>query len=302
MSVRLKDIGEVKLISRLTRGIKTDASVIKGVGDDCAVIKSGNKYLLFTTDMLVEDVHFCLKGTGFELIGRKAIAVNLSDIAAMGGMPRYGVVSVGLPPDFSYKHAQRIFQGIKDLAAKFKVSLVGGDTNRSKRVVISVALIGETKRPVYRHTARAGDWIFVTGRLGAAAKRKHLLFMPRVKEALYLNRHYKLHSMTDLSDGLAVDLGRILRASRVGAVIYKEQIPLDPKVKFLVEAIHGGEDFELLFTLGERDARRLLKRRTGFKLTAIGRITRDCGKVEISDRKGKIFALRLSSSFEHFKK
>ena len=141
--MKIKDIGEIGLIERISKKVKCDRSVIKGIGDDAAVIRwTGNKYLLFTCDMLVEDVHFLRReATPFQ-IGWKALARNVSDIAAMGGVPKYALVSVGLDPNLPVSFADGIFDGINAVAGKFKVNIVGGDTSKSRKTVIDVSLIG----------------------------------------------------------------------------------------------------------------------------------------------------------------
>ena len=258
----IKDIGEIGLIERFAKGIRLDKSVVIGAGDDAAVIKwTKDKYLLFTCDMLVEDVHFTLeKAKPFD-IGWKALARNVSDIAAMGGVARYAVVSAGISPDMPVGLADGIYKGIKAAANKFKVNLVGGDTSKSKSLVIDISLLGEVEKKylVTRHGARKGDMIFVTGSLGGSIKGKHLKFTPRIAEARKLARNFKISSMIDISDGLILDLWRILKASSVGARIYEKNIPLSRNADSLEEAMRGGEDFELLFTTSPKESRRILK-------------------------------------------
>lgn len=273
----LCDIGEFGLIKELSKYLRGGRGVVKGIGDDTAVIRhAGDNHLLFTTDMLIEGVHFKIPGATPFLIGRKALAVNISDIAAMGGRPRYAVVAIGVPPHFSVSFARELYRGIKTLAAKFGISVVGGDTNGSDKLVVSVSLIGEAEKGslVLRSGARAGDAIFVTGRLGGSLKTgAHLKFMPRVKEARFLVKHFKINSMIDISDGLASDLTRIIEASRVGAVIEKRSIPLNKGCK-ADSALFNGEDFELLFTVPRKRADALSKRWPyRLKLTRIGEIT-----------------------------
>ena len=172
MQKKIKDIGELGLIRKLSQAISTDKSVIKGIGDDAAVIKfTSGKYLLFKTDMVVEGEHFTSK-TPARLIGRKALARNISDIAAMGGIPTYAVISLGIPPIAKAAYAMELFRGINEIAKKFHINIVGGDTSRASRIVISIALLGwvEKSKLVLRSTARKGDLIFTTGNLGASFK------------------------------------------------------------------------------------------------------------------------------------
>ncbi len=275
--MRLSDLGEKRLIQRLARTIKTDRTVIQGIGDDCAVLAGrGNKYLLFASDMLVEAVHFN-RATRPEAIGWKALAVNVSDIAAMGGIPRYAVVSLGCPKNLRVQFVDRLYRGLRRCADRYGVNLVGGDTNRSSRIVIDVAILGEVerKRVVYRSGARAGDALLVTGRLGGSLRSgRHLTFTPRLYEARALGGKFRLHAMIDLSDGLGPDLTRLCEASRLSACLEAAQIPR-AKGCSLAQALTDGEDFELLIAVAESDANPLLawaKRHIDCKLTRIGRM------------------------------
>ena len=277
--MKIKDLGEIGLIKRIARNLRYDKSVIKGIGDDTAVIKwTRDKYLLFTCDMLVEDVHFRrMKATPYQ-IGWKALGRNLSDVAAMGGVGRYAVVSVGLDPYASVSLADGIWKGLNAIAKRFGVSIVGGDTVRSRKLIIDVSLIGEVRKKylVLRSGAKPGDAIFVTGSLGGSIKRKHLSFTPRIKEAGYLVRNFKINSMIDISDGLALDLWRILNASKAGARIHERLIPVSKKADSFDRAITDGEDFELLFTLSAKEAKRFFKTalaKMDTRVTLIGEIT-----------------------------
>jgi len=284
--MRIKDLGEIGLIRRIAANVRSDSSVIKGIGDDTAVIKwTHDKHLLFTCDMLVEDVHFWFRGAKFLKkatpfqIGWKALGRNISDIAAMGGVPKYALVSIGLDPDLSVSFADGIFKGMNALAKKFKINLVGGDTVRSKRIVVDVSLIGEVEkdRLVLRSGAKVGDAIFVTGFLGGSIKAKHLDFMPRLNEAQALVKNFKISSMIDISDGLILDLSRVLDASSVGALIYEDLIPLSRGASSFDSAVTDGEDFELLFTMSHREAERLIKNNVSqfdVPVSLIGEITR----------------------------
>lgn len=252
---------ELKCINYLSNTIKTSKDVVKGIGDDAAVIKyTRDKYLLFASDMLVQGVHFT-KGTDPFAIGWKAVAVNISDIAAMGGVAKYVVISVGVPKKTDPKYLKRILEGAKKICKKFGVSIVGGDTNASRVIVIDVSIIGEVeKRNITRRdTARVSDLIFITGCLGEG-KTKHLKFVPRLEEARILVKKFKIHSMIDISDGLFIDLTRLCQASKVGAVLYKSLIPISQdKTADVRRKLEYGEDFELLFTLSISEARRLIK-------------------------------------------
>lgn len=282
--MRLKDIGEIGLIKYLAAKTRYDRSVVKGIGDDAAVIKwTKDKYLLFTCDMLIEDTHFRLgKATPCQ-IGHKALARNISDIAAMGGVPRYALVSVGLNPETKLSFADGIYKGIGALAGKFNINIVGGDTTRSQKLVIDISLIGEVEKRnlVLRSGAKKRDVVLVTGTLGGSRKGRHLNFMPRMAEARELVKRFRINSMIDISDGLILDLWRILDQSRVGCRLYKNLIPLSGQADSFEEAVSGGEDFELLFTIAPAEAERFFAtRRSKIKtpVTLIGEITdRACG-------------------------
>ncbi|MDD4893699.1 MAG: thiamine-phosphate kinase [Candidatus Omnitrophica bacterium] len=296
----LKDIGEFGLISRIRKSIKTDASVIKGSGDDCAVLKlDKNRYQLFTCDMIAEGVDFTLKD-GPYLIGRKALAVSISDIAACAGLPRYCVVSLGISKHTPVKFIDKLLKGILTIAKKYNVNLVGGDISRAKQLTIDVSMLGvvEKKNLVLRSGARVGDVIFVTGKLGGSILGKHLSFTPRLKEARFLTKNFKINSMIDISDGLTQDLGHILEESEKGAVIYADLIPVSRQARNLNDALSAGEDFELLFTMPFKEAKRFHKRELpGFKV--IGEIVDKKYGFRLVDKHGKEEAVK-AKGFRHF--
>jgi len=265
-------IGEFGLINRIKKHIRADATVVKGIGDDCAVIRSGpGKLQLYTCDMIVEGVDFTARDSR-ELAGRKALAVCVSDIAACGGVPRYALVSLGLPSRTQVKEVDNIYKGLNSVAREFGINIVGGDISKAPKLAIDVSLIGETRPEdlILRSGAKKGDIIFVTGSFGGSLRGKHLNFTPRLKESRYLTGHFKINSMIDVSDGLAQDLGHILEASKAGAVIYEDLVPQSPFSGGIKSALCDGEDFELVFTLSLKESRRL--RKTGRPFTAIGEI------------------------------
>jgi len=244
----------------------------QGIGDDCAILGvAPGRDLLVTTDMLMDGRHFRLKKDGPEAVGYKAMGVNLSDIAAMAGVPRAVVVAVALPRGEAVAVAQGVYNGMRLLAEPFQVDLVGGDTNAwDGPLVISVTLLGETtaRGPVLRSGAKAGDVIFVTGPLGGSlATGRHLRPEPRIVEALALHEAAPINAMIDISDGLSSDLGHILDESGVGALIDAESIPIHPDALVmsrqdgapaLHHALSDGEDFELCLVISPEDAARLL--------------------------------------------
>ncbi|PIV39212.1 MAG: thiamine-monophosphate kinase [Candidatus Omnitrophica bacterium CG02_land_8_20_14_3_00__42_8] len=273
--MKLKDLGEFNFINRIGRKIKLSGRVIKGIGDDAAVLKyTRDKYLLFTTDMLIEGKHFN-EDDKAGLVGAKSLSCNISDIAAMGGVPKFAVCSVGLPDSLDLKYADELYEGIKKIAQRFEVDLVGGDTVCSKKIVINIALIGEVEKEnlTLRSGAKGNDIIFITGNIGGSIKFRHLNFTPRFKEARFLVKNFKINSMIDVSDGLLADLGHILKESNKGAAICEKTIPLSKYAAGFDSAVRDGEDFELVFTLSERYADRL-ENMWPFKtrLSKIGRI------------------------------
>jgi len=259
----LAALGENGLIHLLTGHWKTDPNrVLTGVGDDCAVLRGEGKdhFLLFKTDVVVEGVHFIPRERS-ELIGRKAMARALSDLAAMGAIPLAAVVTLGVPKDESVRRLRAIYRGIERVAKKYRVNLVGGETTRAHALFLSVALLGECRgyRPVLRSGARAGDLIFVTGQLGATRARRHLVFEPRLAEGQWLARHRFASSLMDISDGLGADLPRLAKASGVSYQLDPAAIPR-ARGATLSAAINDGEDYELLFTATPSRAKTLKKK------------------------------------------
>ena len=233
---------------------------------------------LITADLLIEDIHFNLQWTSLSDLGHKSLAVNLSDIAAMGGVPAYVILSLGIPAHFDSRQIAQLYRGLSALAKKSRVHLVGGDTNVAKSLVISVCVVGHAPyAPVRRSGARAGDDIYVTGTLGDSALglkylrqrnisvkagplaqllARHHRPIPRLAAGAALARGKLAAAMIDVSDGLLQDLGHICKASGVGALIWNEQLPLSRAYRKLAGragtryALSGGEDYELLFAPG----------------------------------------------------
>jgi len=292
--MKISQLGEFGLIDALKQYAPVSKEVIKGIGDDAAVLPySKSKYLLFTTDMLAEDTHFTRRMPP-QGIGHKALACNISDIASMGGWPTFAVVSIGVPKDLSVRFIKDVYKGMQGVARTFNVSIVGGDTIKADKVVINVALLGlvEKKNLITRAGAKAGDWIFVTGPLGGSLRNgRHLNFLPRLAQARFLVENFKPNAMMDISDGLAGDLNHILAMSHVGARLNGASIPRQ-RGSSLSQALNDGEDFELLYTLSPAKANKLMAwqaRKKFFYFYPIGIIT--------ADAKEKI----NSKSFTHFK-
>jgi len=297
---KISDIGEFGLIDQIRKEIKTSQGVVKGIGDDAAVMQSSpGKLILFTTDMLVEGVHFS-KSDSLSSVGRKAICCSVSDIAAMGGIPKYAVVSIGIAGNTPIKKAQQISAGINKAAMEYDVVIVGGDTVKSKKLVINVSIMGEAKKSelITRSGAKVGHQIFVTGKLGGSlTSRRHLTFVPRLEESQYLAKHYKPTAMIDISDGLISDLQHVLDESKAGAVIYETLIPKYRNVK-MKNALCDGEDFELLFTVSKKRAARLIKDEN-IQVFHIGEILNKEEGLQLVDKKGKREDL-TQRGFTHF--
>jgi thiamine-monophosphate kinase len=276
-------MSEFAYIDWLRRRTPPDPRVLLGPGDDAAAVHfSPNVPCLVTTDMLLEGSCFRLPEAGPRLVGRKAMAVNLSDIAAMAGRPVAAVVSVGLPRHGGRALAEELFLGLREVADAFQTAIVGGDTNSwDGPLVISVTLLGEaTPRGVVKRSgARPGDWLLVTGPLGGSILGKHLDFTPRVREALHLHDLVALHAMIDISDGLAADVNHLCTESACGAVLYGDAIPLSAAARQMADeksplehALGDGEDFELVFAVTPEDGQRLLATQPvpGIALSHIG--------------------------------
>jgi thiamine-monophosphate kinase len=275
--------GEFDYIRWLRQQTPQDPRVRLGPGDDAAALDwPADRECLVTTDMLLDGSCFRLTEAGPRRVGRKAMAVNLSDIAAMAGRPVAAVVSVGLPRQGGRALGEELYRGLRDLADTFATALVGGDTNSwDGPLVISVTLLGEATPPgpVRRSGAKPGDVLLVTGPLGGSILGKHLDFTPRVREAMQLQQAAPLHAMIDISDGLSADVFHLCEESGCGAVLRAEAIPVAPAAHQLNDgrsplehALGDGEDFELVFAVAPDDAARLLRDQPvpGVTLTVIG--------------------------------
>ncbi len=307
MANPLKKVKELRLIDEFAKRFKAkDSSVIVSIGDDAAVVRGPKKnYFVFTSDMLIESVHF-KKNEDLKKVGYKAMAVSLSDIAAMGAIPKYALICVGLRERGIDRAASKLMKGVASCASKFGVEVIGGDTNRSDKLVIDVFVVGEVEpdKVVLRSTARCGDHIFVSGPLGGSFKGRHLDFCPRIRESRFLVENFKVTSMIDLSDGLGMDLNRICYASNKGALIFEGKIPKSRGVSKIESALFDGEDFELLFTLSKDGALKLQsmmrKRKIPMKFYSIGRITDLFKGVKMFTKDGKMKDVPCKG-FRHFK-
>jgi len=285
--VKLDATNEDTLVRQLTRGLPAGSHVFAGAGvDDCAVIRvKGTASLqLLKTDCVLEGVHF-LRSHPPDRVGWKALCRAISDIAASGGKPDAAVITLAMPGDLSTDWPLQFQRGLRRAARRFGVSIVGGETARSPRgIFVSVALTGwvERRHLVLRSGGKAGDLLFVTGRLGGAVARdyggRHLSLIPRVAEVQWLVQHTKVHAMMDLSDGLGADLQRLADASRAGYEIDLDAIPRTRGCD-VRSAISDGEDYELLLAVPPRSAKNLpqawRRQFPRLPLTCIGRLTSD---------------------------
>lgn len=343
----------IRQLRQQTSARKTSTRIASGIGDDAAVFRqSSDRDLVISTDLLVEGIDFHREATPPRLLGHKALAVSLSDIAAMGARPLWALVSIGLPQsDWESDFQDKFFAGYFALADRFGVTLTGGDLSESAQIVIDSIVIGEvrTGRAVLRSRAQVGHQIFVTGNLGGAAAGLKLIELgarlsempavaggqnsqqaadysrqevpvpgavatgssitsddaaiqtlllrqlspqPRVGWGIVLGDEHLATSMIDISDGLSSDLHHLCDESRVGAVIDAASLPLDENVVHLCGrraldplalALHGGEDFELLFTVAPENVSRLPKRVDGIPISRIGEINDAAGIVQVRE-------------------
>jgi thiamine-monophosphate kinase len=248
--------GEDKLLRDILRGLSGRANLLVGPGDDCAVVRSGRRKILLKTDCVVEDVHF-LRSHDPARVGWKALCRPLSDIAAMGGVPEFALVTILSPTDVPPGYWKTFYRGLGRAADRFGVAVAGGEISRQPRgIAVSVAVAGvmDGVRPVLRSGGRPGDVLFVTGVLGGSIRGHHLDFIPRLEEGRWLARNVRPHAMMDLSDGLGADLPRLARASGCGFRVDCDRLPVRPGGGC---PLTDGEDYELLIAVPPRRADRL---------------------------------------------
>jgi len=333
----IREIGEFGLIERIESKLSSShKDIIKGIGDDASVTQvPKGKLLLSTSDTLIEDVHFSLNFASAFNLGRKSLAVNISDIAAMGGIPRFFLISMGIPQKISVEFIDEFIDGIRDVALSFHAHAIGGDTTFSPgKLVIQITLFGEAipGYVIYRNNANVGDYIYVTGNLGDSALglkildtkdepskveekfrdlvEEHNNPTPRVNEGRLIAENRIASAMIDISDGLISDLGHVCKQSKVGAKIWLENLPLSKAFQEFSREftdhpmdlpLSGGEDYELLFTVDKGNVDLLNKIKHGFqtKVTLIGEIVRQDYGISVLDNNGQGYTMK-KKGFDHF--
>jgi thiamine-monophosphate kinase len=324
---------EFEFIEKITKGVPIKgADLICGVGDDCAVLKmkGSRELLLISTDTLIENVHFKTDFTSFKKLGQKCLSVNVSDIAAMGGKPRFYLVSISIPSKYSEKNILDLYAGMKKVAKKYHLMLIGGDTTSSKNdLAITITVIGTAKvgEICLRSGAKLGDRVYVTGQLGNSSLGLELLKKGIRRPKVFIDGHnnpnpqveigYELainkiaSSMIDISDGLLSDLGHVCKMSKVGAKIYWNDIPLHKDFKREVSrrglnahelALAGGEDYQLLFTSPVNKETRLKKIafRNRFKIKKIGVVVPQKKGIKVYGQNGYILKIK-KMGYEHLR-
>jgi thiamine-monophosphate kinase len=329
MAVPLNDIGEKTLLMKLRRFLGGDSpSVVRIFSEDCAVLHGNpGQYRLYTTDSLLQDIHFRLEYADPYSIGRKAILVNLSDISAMGGTPAFFMLSAGFPEDASVEFVEELYQGMVTVAVENNIAFVGGNITRSPLLLLDIFMSGDVaaNEVLMRNGGKAGDSIFVNAPLGASSaglkclqagyrlnKAENSAIEQAIRAHLEPPNHNRLarkiastklaSSMIDLSDGLAGDLAELCRESGTGASLELSKIPIHQAVKELANsmtwnaselALYGGEDYHLLFTVSAKNRSDFLAAMKGEQVYEIGVMTPDSGKI-LADGKN------LKSGYEHF--
>lgn len=332
--MKLREIGEFGFIDRIAPlGAMRSQGVVKGIGDDCAVISlEGPEHLLVTTDLLVEGVHFLMEWAPAEVIGAKALAVNLSDIAACGGRPRDAFISLAIPESVTVEWLDGFYQGMSQTAQRYGVNLLGGDTTGSKQyLVINVAVTGLVPRHevLFRHGARAGDIIVVSGPMGESGMGVEILLKrpdlpeevtrpliraqleprPHIEEGRLLATSGACSAAIDMSDGLSSDLGHICKQSGVGALVYESCLHAGQELAAAAEAmgqnplrwiLGGGEDYVLIAAIKPDMLEEFLRRAEENRMTflRIGEFTEQPG-IQLVRSDGRITPLR-ASGWDHF--
>lgn len=336
----VSELGEFGLIRRIAGSLPLPPSdVVVGIGDDVAVLRtSGPDYLLATCDVQIENVHFLRKSITPYKLGRKIVAINVSDIAACGGTAGWALVSLALPPDTEVDFVDALYQGMQDQIGMAGAAIVGGNLSKiSKEVVIDLFLLGRVtpEHLILRNGAKTGDMVMVTGSLGDSraglellgnmqlavleksrrhAEERHLTPQPRLKEGQVLARSGRVHAMADVSDGLLADLGHICKASGVGAEVHLADLPISRECQDVARAagrnasdwaLSGGEDYELVFTVAPQnvsEVQKILERETGTSCHVIGKVLFEGEGIKIShpDGRRELYSADSQTGWKHF--
>jgi thiamine-monophosphate kinase len=346
MTQPIAELGEKRLLQQIKAFLGKSPKIVRSFSEDCAVLDlDGDTYQLFTTDSMIEGIHFEINSMPPFYLGRKAIKVNVSDISAMGGKPEFYMVSLAAPGGTPVEMIQNIYEGMNSVADSCGMICIGGNLSRSEQLIVDIFMIGSVPKDqvIFRSGARVGDDIFVTGNLGGSseglallrdgfrllAEKEQGLVMPdsqRDSHFVYecilshldppdlneiaqtLARSRMLHSMIDLSDGLASDLPEICRESRVGAILDLASLPISPGTLYwerkrkrnpAVLALQGGEDYHLLFTASPENSEQLVREVGETKLFRIGEIVEEKDGIMTVDNSGR--KEKLLTGFEHFK-
>ncbi|MEA2005576.1 MAG: thiamine-phosphate kinase [Acidobacteriota bacterium] len=323
--MKIKHLRERDLLSSIRKEFSASfPGLLLGIGDDAAVVRPGKKLLLLTKDLLIDGVHFMSSKHPPFLLGRKSLNVNLSDIAAMGGMPKYALLGLGIPSSFKQDWLEKFFSGLKSAAVEQDMALIGGDVSQARKLTVSVTIMGEAKSIITRKGAKPNNAIYVSGTLGNAKQGLLLLkkgvklgdskesdcllksFLDpssQVSLGIELNRLQAASSMIDISDGLSVDLLHICQESGWGALIHLDSLPLSSDLLSFQRrpfnfALHGGEDYQLLFSVPTEKEGSIFKLQKKYKITRIGQIIKE-RRVYVIDRRGKKRPLP-ARGFQHF--
>ncbi len=303
--MKLRQVGEDRLLQQLLPSLPIGQGVVVAAGDDCALVElpREGQLLVLKTDCVVEKIHF---GSAVDpvSIGWKAMMRPLSDFAAVSGMPQFALVTLIVSPKRTNDWVKKIYRGLKRAAARFDVSIVGGETSSTRGAAalsVSVAGFVEKDRWVSRRGGRAGDDLFVTGRLGGSMRGRHLRFVPRIEESRWLTKNFRIHAMIDLSDGLGADLPRLAQASQLNFEIDESSLPRNSGAN-INDAITDGEDYELLFAISPRYRKRLQiewrKKFSKLPLTRIGCLYQRSTSVSPVRQSDEVVCRRARSSHQ----
>jgi thiamine-monophosphate kinase len=323
--MKLRSLTEKELILAIRKEFSSGKpGISQGIGDDAAVIRAGNKYSIITKDLLIEGSHFLLNYHSPYLLGRKSLNVSLSDIAAMGGSPEYVLLGLGIPSRQEPAWLDQFFSGVKSVVEKEKITLIGGDIVKAQKVTVSVTVIGKGEKVIKRSGAKPGHILYVSGTLGDAAQGLRLLkkgirlgdgrktdfllrvFLdpaPQLLLGRMLSRLDLASAMIDISDGLSVDTAHLCQESHCGAEIFTDRIPVSSQLRAVQKkptllALHGGEDYQLLFSVPPKKVNQMSKIEKECRVSPVGQIIKD-KHIFLIDRQKRKKKLSIKG-FQHF--